>query len=168
MSNKSIALVVTIAAIAAFALPTPALANCDLSGPAMLDLYLAGREIGDAVRAASTRSDTASALDAANSALNTNIWGLYWISLYSRRLHEVLEQVDAGREVSPIGSVRGYYSRWDASQLVNSATLALRSARDVDDALTRAEAAATIPVSDDAKLRQYVARVGKELQGCTR
>lgn len=164
------------------ALPVAARAACDINGPAMLDLYLTGREAGSTVRAAIVRGASSQrvsdvvTLDAAVGALNAEIWGLYWLSLYSRRLHEVLEQVDEGRQLPPTslstGTVRGYYTRWDASQLSSSAAMTLRTAAEVATALARVEpqgsAAATAALlpEEAAKLRQYAVRVSTELQAC--
>lgn len=158
-------------------------AACDISAPAMLDLYLTGREAAASVRAFIARSASTAGtgnvveLDAAVEQLNAEVWGLYWLSLYSRRLHEVLEQVDAGKELPAHsfsrGTVHGYYTRWDASQLTSSAKMAVRSAASVGTALVQVEklvgadgVAAFLP-AESVKLRQYAARAGNELQACT-
>ncbi len=136
----------------------------------MLGLYLAGREVGDAVHglvarmagprdAAQAGGETLAELDAALGTLNTQVWGLYWVSLYSRRLHEVLDQLDS----KPPGPVPRYYDRWDATQLATSAALTLRNADLVASALARAS---TVPPQESAKLRQYLEDIGRELRGC--
>ena len=154
-----------------FALPFPAGAACGATGPVMLGLHLSGRELGDTVHGQvarmAGRRDAAQAgveplaeLDAALAALNTHVWGLYWVTLYSRRLHEVLDQLDS----KPPGPVTLYYDRWDKSQLTNSAALTLRNAAIVREALARTSALAPEP---SAKLRKYLEDIVRDLRGCS-
>jgi len=164
------ALAAALLAAACLALPLRAAAACDATGPGMLGLYLAGRDFGDAVHAKLARmareqdaaqvgGEALADLDAALGALNTQLWGLYWVSLYSRRLHEVLDQLDS----KPPGPVTHYYDRWDTSQLSTSAALTLRTAVLVGDALTRASA---VSPEQSAKLRQYLEDIRRGLDGC--
>lgn len=153
---------------------------CDVNGPAMLDLYMAGRKAAESDRAIIERSAVAGkltaalTLDAAVNALNTEIWGFYWLALYSRRLHEVLEQVDATRKLPSqsliTGTVRAYYSRWDVSQLTTSAARVVHAAGQVANALDGAEkiGATTILPTEAAALRQFATRAANELQDCTK
>lgn len=159
---------------------TTAATACDVSGPAMLDLYMTGRTAAATDRTIIERSAAAGTLtsaltlDATVNALNTEIWGIYWLVLYSRRLHEVLEQVDPARELPSqsliTGTVRGYYSRWDAAQLTATATRVVHAAGQVVTALDRAESAGgtTILPTEAARLRQFAARAVNELQGCAK
>jgi hypothetical protein len=169
-SARRVALVAAMVAATGIAQPLSAAPACGATGPVMLGLYLAGRELGDAVHgqvarmagrrdAAESGGEALADLDAALAALNTQVWGLYWVSLYSRRLHEVLDQLDA----KPPGPVTRYYDRWDESQLTNAAALTLRHADAVGSVLARAGAVAP---AQSAKLRQYLDDIGRDLRGC--
>ncbi len=164
-------LVVAFLASGWMARPAHAAQVCEASGPAMLAVYLHGREIGDAVHsqvqqvmhAQDTKSNGAAVLlelDRAMATLETQVWGFYWVSLYSRRLHEVLEQLDT----KPPGPVSAYYDRWDASQSATSAALIRNSAGAVRAVLVRAVALAP---ENAANILKYLERMGKELRGCT-
>ncbi len=159
---------VAIALIALFAAAAPlrgAAQGCAATDPAMLDMYLAGRELAEAVHAqliaqSSKPIEPLASLEASMSALNTHAFGFYWVSLYSRRLHEVLDQLDS----KPPGPVTRYYDHWDRTQLVTSANLVLRDAAKVSEALARAEG---IPEAQSQRLRGYLANVRSALAGCT-
>jgi len=147
---------VTLLALALATLPAaPAGAACEITGPSMLDLYLAGRDLGDAVHAQG-RPDAA--LDAALGKLNAQVWGLYWVSLYSRRLHEVLDQLD-----KPPGAVTRYYQRWDASQLATSAALTMKDWAAADEALRSAQG---LTPERTQILASYLERVKREVRDC--
>lgn len=144
-------------------------AACNASGPSMLGLFLTGRGLSDAVHGqlmeAASRDSTAegvkslAALGHALGALNTQVWGLYWISLYSRRLHEMLERPDS----KPPGPVTRYYDRWDGSQINGSVANVTRDADAVDALLARTR---VLSQEQSAAIQQHLGRVREELQGC--
>jgi len=140
----------------------------------MLGLFLAGRALGDAVHAqlldAVARRDLAgerweervrslAELDHALGALNTQVWGQYWVSLYGRRLHEVLDRLD-----KPPGAISRYYQRWDGSQMNSSVASVTRDADAVDALLARTP---VLSSEQAAELQQHLGRIRRELQGCT-
>jgi len=133
----------------------PAGAACEITGPSMLDLYLSGRNLGDAVR---SPGQPDAVLDASLTRLNTQIWGLYWVSLYSRRLREVLDQLD-----KPPGAVTRYYQRWDASQLATSAALTMKELAVADEALRAAQG---LTPERAQTLGSYLERVRREVRDC--
>ena len=164
------ALVVTWLASGWMARAAHAAQVCEASGPAMLAVYLTGREIGDTVHRqvlqamptqdAKVNAATALAdLDRAMAALETQVWGFYWVSLYSRRLHEVLEQLDS----KPPGPVTSYYNRWDASQSATSSSLLRNTAGAASAALARA---IDLAPANAANVRKYLDQIGAELRGC--
>ena len=161
------------AAIAAFIVSMPA-AACSASGPSMLGLFLAGRGLGEAVHgqlveAVGRRGNSGErweesvqslvALDHALGNLNTQIWGQYWVSLYGRRLHEVLERLDS----KPPGPVTRYYDRWDGSQMNSSVASVTRDADAVDALLARTR---VLSQEQSAAIQQHLGRIREELQGC--
>jgi len=148
--------------VASILVTPPVLAQvCAVSDPAMLDLYLSGSDISQRLRRARVSRDAAEepTLPAALDALNTHVWGLYWVSLYSRRLHEVLGELDPKQ-----GPVSQYYSRWDATQLATSAALVLR---EVNTVRARLEPASLLPQEEDKALRTHLERVSTALRGCS-
>lgn len=158
-------------AITTFLASVPAAdAACNASGPPMLDVFLAGRGLGEAVhgqlmeaagRAGAGESvKSLAALDHALGSLNTQVWGLYWVSLYSRRLHEVLERLDS----KPPGPVTRYYDRWDGSQMNASVATIGRDAETVEALLARTRG---LSQEQAAALQQHLGRIRRELQGCT-
>jgi hypothetical protein len=93
------------------------------------------------------------------SKLNTSILGLYWVNIYSRRLHEVLEQLDS----KPPGPVTQYYDRWDGSQLVSSATMLKRDLDSVNKLLPQTTG---ISAEQTEMLQQFLRQIDNELKGC--
>lgn len=162
-----------VAVIAAFIVSMPA-AACSASGPSILGLFLDGRRLSDAVHEqlveAVSRRDNLEGraqesatslveLDHALSTLSTHLWGQYLVSLYSRRLHEVLDRLDS----KPPGPVTSYYDRWDGSQINSSVLLVTRDADAVDAALARTR---VLSREQSAMLQQHLGRIREELQGC--
>lgn len=165
------ALIAALVAAVCLAVPLSAAADCDANGPHMLSLFLAGREIGNAVhtqveqklpQATGALAETKMLfeLDAALGQLNTQVWGMYWVTNYSRRLYEVLDQLDS----KPPGPVTQYYARWSRAQLTSSATLTMSDVGRVGDALARAKA---VSPEQSARLRKYLDDLNQDLQGCT-
>jgi len=162
------ALLVTVA-IGTFMVSVPSAAACTASGPSMLGLFLAGRGLSDAVHGelveAMSRVSTEeqvkslSALDHALGDLNLRVWGLYWVSVYSRRLHEVLDKLDS----NPPGPVTLYYDRWDRTQLIDSVAMVNRETVTVDDLLARTRGLSS---EQSSALQQHLGRIRKELLGC--
>jgi hypothetical protein len=161
--------------VAAFAFCTSSMpsaaAPCNASAPYLLNLFLSGQKISDTIHeqtlqtleqpgnaAAGARS--LSMLGHALSKLNTSILGLYWVNIYSRRLHEVLEQLDS----KPPGPVTQYYDRWDGSQLVSSATMLKRDLDSVNKLLPQTTG---ISAEQTEMLQQFLRQIDNELKGCT-
>lgn len=147
-----------------------AIAACNPSAPAILDLFLSGRNLDDVIRAewmehssppdkAEEKVKSLSVFHHTLGDLNTRIWGLYWVSLYSRRLHEVLDQLDS----KPPGPVTQYYDRWDATQLNSSVALVAHQAKTVGDLLART---GSLPTGLEGELRQHLVHIDRELRGC--
>jgi hypothetical protein len=164
-----------ISIVAAFALctSTKALAatSCNSSGPYLQNLFLSGQKFSDMIHEqalktpelqanAAPTARSLSVLGHALSKLNTSIWGLYWVNIYSRRLHEVLDQLDS----KPPGPVTQYYDRWDSSQVVSSAAMLKRDLDSVNKLLPQ-----TPGVSAEQKemLQQFLRQIENELEGCT-
>lgn len=160
-----------VAAIAIFmASMSSAAATCRATGPSVLDLFLSGQNISNTIHEqlieAAGRRETAGervksllALDHALNNLNTKVWGLYWVSLYSGHLHEILGQLDS----KPPGPVTQYYDRWDGAQLGSSAALVKHEANTVNNLLTRTSG---VSAEHSAILQQYLRRIDNELLGC--
>ena len=165
----------TITVVAAFALcasPTAlAATSCNSSGPYLQNLFLSGQKFSDMIHEQALKTPelqtnaapparSLSVLGHELSKLNTSIWGLYWVNIYSRRLHEVLDQLDS----KPPGPVTQYYDRWDSSQLVNSAAMLKRDLDSVNKLLPQ-----TPGVSAEQKemLQQFLRQIENELQACT-
>ena len=108
---------------------------------------------------AAPQARSLSALGHALSKLNTSIWGLYWVNIYSRRLHEVLDQLDS----KPPGPVTQYYDRWDSSQLVSSAATLKRELDSVGKLLVHAQG---VSAQQTAMLQQFLRQIDNELEGC--
>lgn len=147
-----------------------AIASCNASAPYLLSLFLSGQKLSDmfneqAMQNAGHRNNPAqraqslSALSHALSKLNTSIWGFYWVSIYSRRLHEVLDQLDS----KPPGPVTQYYDRWDGTQLVGSAAMLKRELDSVDKMLLHIQG---ISAEQTAMLQQFLRQIDNELVGC--
>lgn len=147
-----------------------AIAACNPVAPALLDFFLSGRRLSDEIhgqliQSAGQRNSTEerlkslSALDHELSILNANVWGLYWVSLYSRRLHEVLDQLDS----KPPGPVTQYYDRWDATQLDNATSSVIRESGTVGALLARTSA---LSPELSEKMLQHLGRIDEELRGC--
>jgi len=147
-----------------------AAASCNVTGPAMLDLFLYGRGLGDAFQGKivnaemqkgneENKVETLSVLDHALSTLNTQIWGLYWVSLYSRRLHEVLYKLDS----KPPGPTTLYFDRWDTVQLNGLVDQVMHERAAVGDLLVHQNG---LPTELSEKLQQYLGRISNELLGC--
>jgi hypothetical protein len=147
-----------------------AMAACNPVAPALLDFFLSGRRLSDEIhgqliQSAGQRNSTEeklkslSTLDHELSILNANVWGLYWVSLYSRRLHEVLDQLDS----KPPGPVTQYYDRWDATQLHNAITPVIRDSGAVGALLARTR---VLSPALSEKMHQHLGRIDEELRGC--
>ena len=147
-----------------------AAASCNSSGPYLQNLFLSGQKFSDmiheqALKTSELQANAAphvrslSALGHALSKLNTSIWGLYWVNIYSRRLHEVLEQLDS----KPPGPVTQYYDRWDGSQLVSSATMLKR---DLDSVKKLLPQTTGISPEQTEMLQQFLRQIDNELKGC--
>ena len=150
-------------------------AACSATAPSMLGLFLAGRQLSDAVHgqlldAVSRRDNlgergedgvkSLAELDHALGNLNIQVWGQYWVSLYGRRLHEVLERLDS----KPPGPVTRYYDRWDGSQINGSVANVTRDADAVDALLARTRG---LSHEQSVAIQQHLGRIRKEVEGCT-
>lgn len=155
----------------AFAIPIRAAhAACAAIAPELQGLFLAGRSITEGVHAlwadsAERRSALGSelqnviVLDDELAKLNQSVWGTYWVALYHRRLHEVLDQLDPKTRDPAVA----YYTRWSGSQLMNSATTVLQNVDRVRGAAARAGAVPQVVRSD---LAEHLDRVARSLSGC--
>jgi hypothetical protein len=172
LGYRSLVRVMTV--VAAFALCTSSMpsaaAPCNASAPYLLNLLLSGQKISDTIHeqtlqtleqpgnaAAGARS--LSMLGHALSKLNNSILGLYWVNIYSRRLHEILEQLDS----KPPGPVTQYYDRWDGSQLVGSAAMLKRDLDSVNRLLSQAPG---VSAEHTEMLQQFLRQIDNELEGC--
>jgi len=131
---------------------------------------LSARSLGESVHGqvveASGRPDTVVAefrsllaLDAAIGNLEARVLGQYYLSLYSRRLREVLALFD----LRPAGTAAADYDRWDRAQWADSVALIAREAGEVSSALARVSGVAS---EQTTKLKQFLGRIGTELRGC--
>jgi hypothetical protein len=161
--------------IAAFALCTASLpsaaASCNSSGPYLQNLLLSGQKFSDMIHEqtlqsleqpgnTAARARSLSVLGHALSKLNTSIWGLYWVNIYSRRLHEILDQLDS----KPPGPVTQYYDRWDSSQLLSSAAMLKRELDSVNKLLLQTTG---VSAEQTEMLQQFLRQIENELNSCT-
>lgn len=161
-----------VAATLAFVVPVRTVhAACAAISPELQGLFLAGRSIADGVHAlwadSGDRRNALGAelqavinLDDELSKLNQAVWGTYWVALYHRRLHEVLDQLDPKTR----DPVVAYYTRWSGSQLTNSAATMLQ---DVDRVRSAAVRAGAVPEVVRKDLAEHLERVVKSVAGCT-
>ena len=145
-------------------------AQCVVISPEQQGLFLAGRSIADGVHllwadsgerrnALGAELQPVIALDDELAKLNQSVWGLYWVALYHRRLHEVLDQLDPKTR----DPVVAYYTRWSGSQLTTSATAVLQN---VDRARSAAARAVAVPQVIRNDLAEHLDRVARSLAGC--
>lgn len=163
--------VLLVSLVPALTLMQGASAQCAAIAPEQQGLFLSGRSIAEGVHAlwadSAGRRNALGAelqpvivLDDELAKLNQSVWGTYWVALYHRRLHEVLDQLDP-KTRDPVVT---YYTKWSGSQLTNSATSVLENVDRVRGAAARAGAVPQVIRSD---LAEHLDRVARSLAGCT-
>lgn len=140
-----------------------AIASCNASAPYLLSLFLSGQKISDTIHEQQVNqtapNPSLSALHLNFSRLQTSLWGFYWVNIYSRRLHEVLDQLDS----KPPGPITQYYDRWDGTQLAGSSSMLKRDVDIVGKLLPHTQ---ELAAELTASMQQFLRQIETEIAGC--